>query len=371
MPELPSALREAARRVRWTPASLSRLAARMPKVETHLHLDGALSPETVRRLAENAPGSPLRGLPVEEIRRRTVVDRPRPDLAAVLAAFHAYYPLLRTAEAVELSAYELLRDCARQNILHAEARFAPALQRADGFPMSAVLDAALRGLERGRRDFGAGGSVIVCLLRPFSVVDREANEEMAALAVAYAGRGVAGLDVADAGPGDERLAEYGPWLRRGRAAGLGLTAHAGESPRGGEIEDALELGVDRIGHGIILRDRPDLLKEAIRRGVVVEVNPTSNLRTGAVASYGEHPVRAWKDAGLKVTLSTDDPGVFGIDLAHEYEALAREAGFTAEELLESAWTGLWALFLPEAERAALAARFEREAAALIIAAEGL
>lgn len=365
MPDLPVALRARASRFPRTPEALARLAARLPKVETHLHLDGALSPETVLRLARATPGSALGGLGVEEIRRKVVVDRPRADLAAVLAAFHAYYPLLRSAEAVELSAYELLRDCARQNILHAEARFAPALQRAPGFPMSAVLDAALRGLERGSRDFGVGAGVIVCLLRPFSAVDREANEAMAALAVEYAGRGVVGLDVADAGPGDERLSEYGAWLRRGRDAGLGLTAHAGESPRGGEIEDALEIGVDRIGHGIILRERPDLLKEVIRRGVVVEVNPTSNIRTGAVASYREHPARAWKDAGLKIALSTDDPGVFGIDLAHEYEALGREAAFTPAELLETAWDGLWSLFLPEARRAELAARFEAGAAAAL------
>lgn len=365
MPSLPQALRDKARGGRWTAERMASFAAAMPKVETHLHLDGALSPETVLRLARMAPGSPLHGLTVEEIRRKVVVDQPRASLAAVLDAFHAFYPLLLSAKAVELSAYELARDCARQNILHAEVRFAPALQQTADLPMSAVLDAALRGLERGREDFGVGSGVIICLLRPFTVMSREANEAMASLAVEYAGCGVVGLDVADAGPGDQKLSEYGDWLKRGRAAGLGLTAHAGESPRGGEIEDALEIGVDRIGHGIILRERPDLLKELIRRGTVVEVNPTSNLRTGAVASYREHPVRAWKDAGLTVTLSTDDPGVFGIDLAHEYESLAREAGFTAEELLDMAWNGIWSLFLPEARRRELAARFERDAAAAL------
>lgn len=365
MPSLPQDLRAAARRGRWTPERLARLALNLPKVETHLHLDGALSPETVLRLARMTGDSPLRDLSVEDIRRRVVVDQPRATLAAVLDAFHAYYPLLRSAAALELSAYELARECARQNILHAEVRFAPALQRTADFSMDAVLDAVLRGLERGRTDFGVSTGVILCLLRPFAVVPREANEEMAALAVERAGRGVVGLDVADAGPGDERLAEYGPWLRRARAAGLGLTAHAGESPRGGEIEDALAIGVDRIGHGIILRERPDLVKELIRRGTVVEVNPTSNLRTGAVSSYAAHPVRAWRDAGLTVALSTDDPGVFGIDLAHEYEALSREAGFTAEDLLEVSWNGLGSLFLPEDRRAALAERFSRDALAAL------
>lgn len=365
MEGLPASLREALDRVEWTPPELARFIAEMPKVETHLHLDGALSPETVRRLASQTPGSPLQGLSVEQIRAKTVVEQPRATLAAVLDAFHAFYPLLRSAAAVELSAYELTRECLRQNVLHAEVRFAPCLQATPDFPMSDVLDAALRGLARGRKDFGVSSGVIVCLLRPFAAIDRAANEAMAELAVAYAGRGVVGLDVADAGPGDEALSAYAPWLRRGRAAGLGLTAHAGESPRGGEIEDALEIGVDRIGHGLILRERPDLVKELIRRGTVIEVNPTSNLRTGGVASYAAHPVRAWAEAGLKTTLSTDDPGVFGVDLAHEYAALARDARFTARELLELSWNGVQALFLPEEGRRLLRARFEEETLAAL------
>jgi adenosine deaminase len=365
MTPLPEALRARARAARGRPEDLDRLAAELPKVETHLHLDGALSPETVLRLAESVPGSPLRGLPIEEVHRRVVVDKPRASLAEVLAAFGAYYPLLRSAAAVELAARELLRDAARQNVLHAEVRFAPTLQAAPGFSARDALDAALRGLAGGRAEFGVGSGVIVCLLRPFSAVSREANAEMAELAVAYAGRGVVGLDVADAGAGDERLADYGDWLRRGRAAGLGLTAHAGESPRGDELDDALALGVDRIGHGVRLRERPELAAEVRRRGIVIEANLTSNLRTGAVASYREHPIRAWRDAGLRVTPSTDDPGVFGVDLVHEYRVLARELGFTAEGLLEAAWHGVDALFLPDAEKRALAVRFaERAAAAL-------
>jgi adenosine deaminase len=357
----PAGLRARVRAARWTPERLAAFAGAMPKVETHLHLDGALSPETVRRLADAVPGSPLRGLSPAEIRRRVVVDKPRAALAEVLAAFDAFYPLLRSAAAVELSAYELLRDAARQNVLHAEVRFAPVLQAAPGFAAADALDAALRGLARGRADFDVGSGVIVCLLRPFSAVSRDKNAAMADLAVAYAGRGVVGLDVADAGAGDEALSAYGAWLRRGRAAGLGLTAHAGEAPRGRELEDALDLGVDRIGHGVRLRDQPDLLAEVVRRRIVLEVNLTSNLRTGAVAAYKDHPLRAWRDAGARATLSTDDPGVFGADLTHEYHVAARELGFGAEDLLDSAWTGLDGLFLPEPERRALAARFEESA----------
>lgn len=345
--------------------ALSRFLAALPKVETHLHLDGALSARTVRRLAASTPDSPLRGLSIEEIRRRVVVDTPRAALGDVLAAFGAFYPLLKTAGAVELAAYEAAREAARQNVLYHELRFAPVLQAAPGFSARDALDAALRGIARGEADFGVGGGAIVCLLRPFSVVSREANAEMAALAVAYAGRGVVGLDVADAGAGDEALSAYGDWLKAGRAAGLGVTAHAGEAPRGRELEDALALGVDRLGHGVRLRERPDLAAEVERRGIFVEVNPTSNLRTGAVASYREHPARAWFDAGLRVTLSTDDPGVFGVDLDHEYGVLARELGFAPEELVRVSRNGLDSLFLPAPKKRALAAEFDRRAAAAL------
>lgn len=334
----------------------------LPKVENHLHLDGALTPATVRVLADAVPGSPLSGLPLEEIRRRVVVDKPRAALAEVLAAFDAFYPLLRSGAAVELAAYEAAREAARQGVLYHELRFAPVLQEGPDFSARQALEAALRGAARGQEDFGVGAGFILCLLRPFSVVSREKNEEMAALAIDFAGRGVVGLDVADAGAGDEPLSSYARWLGAGRSAGLGLTAHAGEAPRDGEIEAALELGVNRIGHGVRLRDRPDLLRAVCGAGIFIEANLTSNLRTGAVPSYAEHPIRAWFDSGAKVTLSTDDPGVFGVDLTHEYRVLARELGFAPRQLVQVARAGIESLFLSARARKTLAAEFDRRAA---------
>lgn len=344
---------------------LDAFIAALPKVENHLHLDGALTPETVVRLADAVPGSPLRGLPPDEVRRRVVVSKPREALAEVLAAFDAFYPLLKSAGALELAAVEAAREAARQGVLYHELRFAPVLQEAPGFGAREALDAVLQGASRGAAEHGVGAGVILCLLRPFSVVSRERNAAMAALAVEYAGRGVVGLDVADCGPGAERLEEYRAWLEAGRAAGLGLTAHAGEAPRDGELEAALSIGVDRIGHAVRLRDRPDLAAEVRRRGLTIEANPTSNLRTGAVRSYAEHPLRAWFDAGLKVSLSTDDPGVFGVDLAHEYRVLATELGFAPLELVAVARAGLDSLFLPATQKARLAAEFDRRADAAL------
>ncbi len=341
---------------------LEAFLAALPKVENHLHLDGALSPATVRVLADAVPGSPLAGLSLEEIRRKVVVDKPRAALAEVLAAFDAFYSLLKSGAAVELAAYEAAREAARQGVLYHELRFAPVLQETDGFTARQALEAALRGAARGQADFGVGAGFILCLLRPFSVVSREKNEVMAQLAIDFSRHGVVGLDVADAGAGDEPLSSYARWLGAGRAAGLGLTAHAGEAPRDGEIEAALDIGVNRIGHGVRLRDRPDLVKAVRGAGIAIEVNLTSNVRTGAVRSYAEHPVRAWFDAGLKVTVSTDDPGVFGVDLTHEYRVLARELGFAPRQLVQIARAGIESLFLSKKAKGAIATEFDKRAA---------
>ena len=183
---------------------------------------------------------------------------------------------------------------------------------------------------------------------------------MLKLAVEFAGRGVVGLDVAGDEDG-EPLSSYEGWLRRGRAAGLGLTAHAGEAPGGRALETAIALGVDRLGHAVRLAERPDLADEVRRRGLVIEANPTSNVRTRSVPSYRDHPLGAWRRSGLRATVSTDDPGLFGIDLAHEYLVLHEHLGFSPPELLALSYEGISALFLPEERKKALSARFVEEA----------
>lgn len=345
-----------------SPEGLERFLLALPKVENHLHLDGALSPETVKALAEDTPGSPLKGLSIEEIRERVVVAKPREALPEVLAAFDAFYPLLKTPQAVELAAYEAAREAGRQGVIYHELRFAPVLQAAEGFTSRDALYAALRGAERGRRDFKVGYGFIVCLLRPLHMISREKNEEMTGLAVELAGKGVTGLDVADVGPGDEALSSYARWLGAGRAAGLGLTAHAGETTRGRELEDALDIKVNRIGHAVALRGRDDLMRRVKDQGVTLEANLTSNLRTGAIKSYQDHPIKDWMDRGLKVSLSTDDPGVFGVDLIHEYRVLNKELGFSPHRLVQVAREGLESLFLTGSERAELTREFDKRAA---------
>jgi adenosine deaminase len=364
VPVLPAELGARIERVDWTPARIETLVRRMPKVESHLHLDGSLSPATVLRLAREQRYAPLESLTLDEIRHRTVVEQPRPSLAEVLAVFGTVYPLLRSAEALETVAFELAASAASQDTRYVEVRFAPALQAAPGFGQEAALDAVLEGLARGRREHGVESAVILCLIRPDALVSMAANRATLELALDRRGRGVVAIDLA----GDEAaapLAAYAELFRRARRGGLALTAHAGEAPGGGDLETALELGVDRLGHGTDLARRPELLAEVLRRRIPIEVNLTSNLRTGAVAAVREHPVRDWFRAGARIALGTDDPGVFGNDLAGEYLLLHRELGFTPAELVAVALQGVDALFLPRGARRRMRREFERELGRLL------
>ncbi len=350
-------LRRALADIRWTPPRLSALIRAMPKVETHLHLDGSLSPRTIKDLALLSGDKTLARKSLAEIERLAVVKSPRASLDRVLSSFQLFYPLLRGPWAVEEAARRVAQRAQGQNVLHFELRFAPALLAADDFPQEDVLKAALRGLRRGAAEFGVSSAVIVCLIRDENLVSDEQNSEMLDLALAYRRRGVVGLDLA----GNERarpLSRFKSHYARARKAGLGTTAHAGEAPPGDDLDLALDWGLHRIGHGVMAGKRPGLLERIRERGVTIETNPTSNLRTGAVQSLTEHPAKFWRRAGIPLAISTDDPGLFGIELGGEYEALAGHCRFGAEDLLAVSLQGVDSLFLPERRKRPLRRRWE-------------
>ena len=358
-----ASLREAAEARSWTADEIEAFVVALPKIETHLHLDGALRPGTIAALAEQQGHAPLLGLSEAQIVAATVVAEPREDLAAVLAAFDSIYPLLHTPEALERVAYDLVADAAAHNTRYVEVRFAPALQAVaeTGFDERAVLEAVLAGLARGREDFGVDSRVIVCLIRTLPM---EANAAMLDAAIATRERGVVGIDLA----GDEAavpLAAFAGLYRRAEAAGLHRTVHAGEVPESEDLALALELGVERIGHGKYLDAAPELFAEVVRRGVGLELNLSSNHRTAAVASIAAHPAKQWFDAGAAISVSTDDPGIFAITLTGEYRLLVEEQGFSPADLIELQRRTLSTVFLSEDARRELEARMLADIEALL------
>jgi adenosine deaminase/aminodeoxyfutalosine deaminase len=159
--------------------------------------------------------------------------------------------------------------------------------------------------------------------------------------------------------GDERRTGSAPFrslYEEARGAGLRLTNHAGETTGPEAIWEALDIGSERLGHVLSAIDDASLMEELKARNVALELNPTSNVRTGVCASFAAHPLRRYFDAGLLVTLNSDDPAFFGSDVSNEYLLAHTEQGFTREELRQLAANSIRASFLPEAEKAPLLSR---------------
>lgn len=329
----------------------------MPKVELHCHLDGSLRPETMLDLA-----------------RDSGVVLPRPDVASLraymcasdvssleeyISRFDVTIALLQTEEALERVAYELVLDAHADGVRYIEVRNAPRLNTRQGLSLDAVVAATLRGLARGERETGTVARFIVCSLRHWLP---EISLEAARLAVRYHGEGVVAFDLAG-GEAGHPAARHAGAFRHAREHLLPVTCHAGEGDGPTSIRQALfDCGADRIGHGVRAGEDPALLDYIRDRGVPLELCPTSNEQTRAVASFAAHPIRRYLEHGVSVTINTDNRLISDTSLSREFARLHSELGFTAGELAACVLDGCRAAFLPLPERSALEQRVAGELA---------
>lgn len=328
---------------------------RLPKAELHVHLDGSLRPATLLELARERDVE-LPASDAEGVARSMLVSGAR-NLEEYLEPFRLTLAVMQDSEALERIAFELAEDHAREGVRWLEPRFCPGLCTRGGLDAGGVLEAALAGLTRAQRSFGIRTGVIVSALRSLPPNESLA---MAELAMAYRERGVCAFDLAGAEAGYP-VADHVEALRRAEASGLPITIHAGEGFGSPSIRQALELGhAVRIGHGTRLGEDPDLLATVRDSGVVLEVCLTSNVQTRVTPSYEEHPVRTYFDAGVRVSLCTDNRLMSGVTLTDEYEHARDALGFGWDDLVRVARTGLEAAFAPEAVRRELLAGFDAE-----------
>jgi adenosine deaminase len=228
-----------------------------------------------------------------------------------------------------------------------------------------VLDASLRGLVRAQAGYGIVARVIVCGLRHLSP---DISLELARLAVAYRGKGVVGFDLAGGEAGHPASAHRGAFLHA-QAHGMLCTCHAGEGAGPDSIADAVHAcGARRIGHGTRLIEDLRLTDELARDGIAIEACLTSNVQTRAAKDYASHPLRAYFERGMRVTLNTDNRLMSGTTLTAEYAHAANALGFTMDELCTLAQNGFESAFLPDEERQLLLDAVAPEFAALRAAA---
>jgi adenosine deaminase len=336
------------------------LLRRLPKAELHVHFDGSLRPATLLELARRA-GVPLPASDAASLARYMLVDDAR-NLEDYLRRFDLTVAVLQTPDAIERVAFEMVEDAAADGIRYLEVRYCPSLSTKGGLTLSQVFEAELRGLRRGEAEFGVRTGVIACSLRHFEPAK---SAEIARSAVEFRGHGVVAFDLAggEAGRPPSVHAEAFDLAAEGC---LGITVHAGEAAGADSIAEAVHrCHADRIGHGTRLFENR-LLRDYLRdRRTTIETNLTSNVQTRVVARVAEHPVREYYDAGVAVTLCTDNWLMSGVSLSREYWLAHTELGFTAGEIRELILNGFRGAFLPWPEKQQMLAGVSDELSALL------
>jgi adenosine deaminase len=329
----------------------------LPKAELHVHLDGSLRPETMLELAAEV-GVPMPASDPETLARVMCADDAT-DLVAYLSCFATTLSVLQTREALIRVTDELVTDHAAEGVEYVEIRYAPNLNTERGLSMEQVLHATLEGMEAGMARSGIRAQLILCGIRS---MDPAIARQIAELAVAHRSAGVCAFDLAGAEAGYP--ARHHAEACRIAAEGLlPITLHAGEAWGAASIRDALVAGrALRIGHGTRLEEDPDLLAWVRDRRIPLEICLTSNVQTRVAPTFEAHPVRRYVEAGIQLTLCTDNRLVSGTTVTEEYLRAARHLGFTKAELVRIARMGFESAFLPAPDKAALldklAPRFE-------------
>jgi len=336
-----------------------RAFARLPLAELHVHLEGSIAPSTVVELAGR------HGIRIT--REEAIARYSYSNFAGFIESFKWVTRLIREPEDFALITERLAQDLLRQSVAYAEVTISAGvmlLREQDiGANMAAIAEAGTAFQDRGLKL-----AWILDVVRQFS--------GEAAIAVAHAAAGLRSSGVVAFGIGGDELALPLSEFRRAfdiaRDAGLHIVAHAGEIGGPDSIREAIEvLGAERIGHGIAAINDLALCDELAARQIPLEVCPTSNLATGALALQrrkpaallANHPLKELYDRGLRVTLSTDDPAMFHTNLRQEY-GVAASLGFSTTELVHLAENGFRAAFLPPEEKLTLIRTFRERAAAL-------
>jgi aminodeoxyfutalosine deaminase len=334
-------------------SSIADFIRRLPKAELHLHLEGTILPETLVQLSSRPGRRPLTLPEAEALYQFT-------DFTGFIESFKAVTRLLTDPEDYEIAAWGMMQHLAAQGVIHAEVYVSVGViymwRNHDPEAFEPIFAALERARERARRELGLSLYWIFDAVRHFTVPEAErVFRKAAAMRAEYPA--IVGIGLG----GDERRCGSEPFralYAQARAAGLRLTNHAGETTGPEAIWEALSIGSERIGHALSAIAAPSLLAELKSRGTALELNPTSNVRTGVCPSFAAHPLRRLFDLGLLVTLNSDDPAFFGSDLAHEYLLAHTQQAFTRDELRRLAAHSFRASFLPESEKTTHLARIE-------------
>jgi adenosine deaminase len=315
----------------------------LPLAELHVHLEGTVPPALVQKLADRNGLAVPQGVFAAPDQFRWV------DFLDFLRTYDLAASVIRTPEDYRDITYEYLVGCARQGAIYVELIASPDHAANVGLSDADHYAGIAAGIDDARRDTGIEARILVAAIRNFGV------EAAVAIARRHAEDRhpyVVGFNLA----GDE--AGYPPGQFReayeiAAGSGLGCTVHAGEHAGAESVREALTLPVTRLSHGVRAVEDPALVQEIAERGIVLEACPTSNVATGVFPSYEEHPLRRLHEAGVNLTLGSDDPPYFGSSIGGEYAVAEERFGFEEGELRSITRTAVRASFADDAAKATL------------------
>jgi adenosine deaminase len=318
----------------------------IPKAELHVHLEGTAPPSLVRRLAErNGLTIPAGVFSDPDTYRWT-------DFLDFLQTYDLAASVIRTAEDYRDVTYEYLASCAKEGAVYIELIASPDHAGAVGLSDEEHFGGIAAGIDDARRDHGIEARILATAIRNHGV---EAAEALALRLAEARHPYVVGFQLA----GDEAGYPPEPFARAfeiAAASGLGCSAHAGEHAGAESVRGALTLPVTRLAHGVRAIEDPALVEEIAERRIVLEVCPTSNVATGVFESYEAHPLGALREAGVRITLGSDDPPYFGCSIGSEYAVARERLGVDEVELIEITRTALEGAFAEDAVKRDLLAQ---------------
>jgi adenosine deaminase len=314
-----------------------------PLAELHVHLEGTAPPALIRRLAER------NGIPVPDGIFAAPDRFAWVDFLDFLRTYDRAATVIRTAEDYRDVTYEYLTACAREGAVYVELIASPDHAASVGLPDDEHYGGIAAGIDDARADTGIEARILAVAIRNFGVA---AAEAIARRAAEDRHPYVVGFNLA----GDEAgypPAQFARAYEIAASSGLGCTVHAGEHAGAESVREALTLPITRMSHGVRAAEDPALVAELAERGIVLEACPTSNVATGVYTGYETHPLRALFEAGVKVTLGSDDPPYFGASIAGEYAVARERLGFEEGELRTITRTAIEASFADDAVKIAL------------------
>lgn len=329
----------------------------LPKVELHRHLEGSLRLETMLDVARQHGIT----IPADVLRLSNLVqvqDADKFTFQNFLAKFNTLRLFYRSPDVIYRITREAVEDAAKDNVRYMELRFTPvALSRAERFPLQDVIDWVMTSAKDASRKYDVVVRLIASVNRHESA---ELAEQVAWISAAYIEDGIVGLDLA----GNEAEYPTQPFygiFKEAKQAGLHVTIHAGEWGPAANVKEAIEeIGAERIGHGVRVLEDQDILSLVRERGTAFEVCVTSNYQSGVVKSLDTHPLMSMLDAGVNVTINTDDPSISRITLSHEYHTACEDLHMSQTILKQRILAAAEAGFLAQRDRDKLVNQLKKE-----------